>query len=238
MPDTGIVSPIARMPTRVPAWVSALPEAQITASNPNPRALALLHHLVGGEDVAEPAERRMVDAEMNHVRLASLVGERSGEALQRRIRRCLVLTGRKGMHRRAEQPVEQHVAGGAVESVGVVHPLFELDVDVHPELPRAGGGETDEVRLHRSGDEHGVGAARLRLAEVELELAHLVPAQSEPGAVVALDPQLDAKGRTEVRSGVERGRCVAEPDPRKPVDTGERSGHDASGGAKKRGATR
>ena len=78
----------------------------------------LLHHLVGGDDVAEPAERRMIDAEMNHVRLAALGRERPGEVLQRRIRRGLILSDRKRMQRRAEQPVEQHVAGGAVEIVG------------------------------------------------------------------------------------------------------------------------
>ena len=110
----------------------------------------------------------MVGAEMNDVRPASLVRERSGEALQRRIRRRLVLAHRKGMQGRAEQAVEQHVAGGAVEIVGVVYPFFELDVDVHPELARAGRREAHEVRLHRPGDEHGIGAVCPRFAEVEL----------------------------------------------------------------------
>ena len=178
----------------------------------------------------------MVGAEVDHVRLASLVGERLGETFQRRIRRRLVLAERKGVQRCAEEAVEQHVAGGAVQVVGVVHPFLELYVDVHAELARPGRGETHEIGLHRAGDEHRVGGLRPRLAEVELELAHLVPTEGEPRAVVALDPQLDAERRREIRSRVERGRRVAEPSPWKPVDSGERSWHDASGGAKNQGS--
>ena len=200
---------------------------------PGPR---LLHRLVGGDDIAEPAERRMLDAKMDHIRLAALVGERLGEAIERRIRRRLVLPGRKRMQCRPEQPVDQHVAGGAIEIVGVVHPLFELNVDIHPELARAGGGGAHEVRLHRPGIEHGIGAARLRFAEIELELTHLVPSQGEPGAIVALDPELDAKGGAEVRCGIERRRRMAEPDPGVLVDPGEWSGHGVCGGAVGRGA--
>ena len=99
-----------------------------------------------------------------------------------------------------------------MESAGVVDALFELDVDVHPEPASPGCGEAGEVRLHRPGHQQGVGAARLRLAEVELELAHLVPPEGEPRAVVALDPQLDPEGRAELRGRVERRRRVAEAD--------------------------
>ena len=109
---------------------------------------------------------------------------------------------------------------------GAIDALFELDVRVHPEPARPGRREADEVRLHRPGREHGVGAARPRLAEVELELAHLVPAEGQPRAVVALDPQLDPEGGAEARRRVERRRRVPEPHPRKPVDGGKRAGHD------------
>ena len=87
-----------------------------------------------------------------------------------------------------------------------------------PSRRASGRGEADEVRLHRPGHQHGVGAARLRFAEVELELAHLVPPEGEPRAVVALDPQLDPEGRAELRGRVERRRRVAEADSREPVD--------------------
>ena len=97
---------------------------------------------------------------------------------------------------------------------------LELDVDVHAELARAGRCEAHEVRLHRTGDEHGVGAACPRLAEVELQLSHLVAAEGKPRAVVALDPQLDAERGAEVRGGIERRRCMAQTHPWKPVDCG------------------
>ena len=92
------------------------------------------------------------------------------------------------MQHRAQHPVEQQVVGCAVERAHAVDPVFELDVDCHSMFARAGGGDAHQVRLHCTGDQHRVGAARLRLAEVELELAHLVAAESKPGAVLSLDP--------------------------------------------------
>ena len=89
----------------------------------------------------------------------------------------------------AQHPVEQQVAGGAVERAHAVHPIFELDVDCHSEFARSRGGDAHQVRLHRAGDQHRIRAACLGLAEVELKLAHLVAAEREPGAVVALDPE-------------------------------------------------
>ena len=196
---------------------------------PDAETPGLHHHLLGGQDVTEPAERRMPRGRMDHVRAATLVGQRLGAPLQRRVGRRLVLAHGERMQRRAEQPVEQQVARSTVEGAGVVDAFFELDVHVQPQPARPGRGEAHEVRLHRPGDQHGVSAARLRLAEVELELAHLVAPEGQPRAVVALDPQLDAKRRAEVRGRVERRRRVAEPHPRKPVDGGKRTGHDTGG---------
>ena len=76
-----------------------------------------------------------------------------------------------------------------VERAHAVHPIFELDVDCHSEFARSRGGDAHQVRLHRAGDQHRIRAACLGLAEVELKLAHLVAAEREPGAVVALDPE-------------------------------------------------
>ena len=94
-------------------------------------------------------------------------------------------------------------------------------MDLHAEPARAGGGEAHQVRLHRAGRQHRVGAPRPRLAEVELELAHLVAAEGEAGAVVALDPELDAERGAEVGGGLQRRRRVAEPDPREAGDAGK-----------------
>ena len=192
---------------------------------PDAERPGLRRHLLGSQDVAEPAERRMPGGGVNNVGPAALIREYPGAPLQRRVGRRLVLAHGKRMQRRAEQPAEQQVAGSAVASVGVGDALFELDVDVHPEPASPGRGEAGEVRLHRPGHQHGVGAARLRLAEVELELAHLVSPEGEPRAVVALDPQLDPEGRAELRGRVERRRRVAEADSREPVDGGKRAGH-------------
>ena len=198
---------------------------------PDAEGRGLRHDLVGGQDVAEPAERRAPRGGVNHVGPAALAGERPGETLERGVRRGLVLADGKRMEGRAEQPVHQQVARVAVEGAGLVYALFELDVRVHPEPARAGGGDADEVRLHRPGDQHRVGAAGLRRPEMELELAHLVAAQRQPRAVVALDPQLDAEGGAEARGGVERRGRVAEPDSRETVYRGKRAGHTPAGSA-------
>ena len=90
------------------------------------------------------------------------------------------------MQGRAQHPVEQQVAGRAVGLVHARDPVLDLDMDLHAEPARRRGGDAHQVRLHRPGDQHRVGALRQGLAEVEFELAHLVAAQREPGAVVAL----------------------------------------------------
>ena len=73
-----------------------------------------------------------------------------------------------------------------------------------------------------------VSAPRLSFAEVELELAHLVAAEREAGAVVALDPEIDAKRPAKVRRGIERRRRMAEPRPREAGDAGKGTGHDGN----------
>ena len=102
------------------------------------------------------------------------------------------------------------------------------DAGLHPEPPRGGGSDAHQVRLHRAGDQHRVGAARLSFAEVELDLAHLVAAEREAGAVVALDPEIDAKRPAKVRRGIERRRRMAEPRPREAGDAGKGTGHDGN----------
>ena len=108
--------------------------------------------------------------------------------------------------------------------------------DAQPASPRpcraqlAGGARVrGEPAPASGGDQHRVGAPGAGLAEVELELAHLVAAEGEPGAVVPLDPEIDAERRAEIRSGIDRRRRVAEPDPREAGDAGKGAGHDGGG---------
>ena len=48
------------------------------------------------------------------------------------------------------------------------------------------------------------------------------------GAVVALDPEIDAKRPAKVRRGIERRRRMAEPRPREAGDAGKGTGHDGN----------
>ena len=196
---------------------------------PDAEGCGLGHHFLRGDDVAEPPEGRVPWRGVNHVRPAALVDERSAEALQRRVRRRLVLSDGKRMQRRAEQAVHQQVAGSAVEVTGLDHALFELDVRVHPELASASRGNTDEVRLHGPRDQHRIGAPGLRRPKMELELAHLVARQRQPRAVVALHPQLNAEGSAKARRQVDGCRRVAEPDPRELVHGGKCVPHNGDG---------
>ena len=189
-----------------------------------PGAGGLVHDLFGGEHVAEPAERRMPGGGMDHVGPAALGRERRRAPFHRRVRRRLVLALGEGVQGCAQHPVEQQVAGGAVGLAAVRSPLLELDVDCHPEFAPGRGGDAHQVRLHRAGDQHRVGAPGAGLAEVELELTNLV-AEGEPGAVLALDPEIDAERRAEIRGGIERRRRMAEPDPREAGDAGKGAGH-------------
>ena len=111
----------------------------------------------------------------------------------------------------AQQPVEQHVA--AVQVVGIVgrDPVLQHRRAAQPELRRRRGGLADVVRLHRALRHQRVGALRQRLAEQEFQLAVLVAAGREPGAVVALDPELrPAERLRQVRHELQRRRRVAE----------------------------
>ena len=165
---------------------------------------------------------------MNDVGPAALGRQRRRAPFQRRVRRRLVLALGERVQGCAQHPVEQQVAGGAVERAHAVHPVLELDVDGHTEFACSGGGDAHQVRLHRAGDQHRIRAARLRLAEVELELAHLVAAEGEAGAVVPLDPEIDAERRAEVRGGIDRRRRMAEPRPREAGDAGKGAEHDGN----------
>ena len=135
---------------------------------------------------------------MDDVGPAALGRQRRRVSFHRRVRRRLVLALGEGVQRGAQHSVEQQVAGGAVSLAAVRDSIFELDVDCHSHFVRGRGGDAHQVQLHRGGHQNGIGAARQGLAEVEFELAYLVAAEDEPGAVVALDPEIDTEHRTEV----------------------------------------
>ena len=93
-----------------------------------------------------------------------------------------------------------------------------------PKRRRRGRGLAHVVRLHRALGDQGVGALGQRLAQQELELAGLVAAGGQAGAVVALDPEfgaaecsretlqlLERGGQMGVTQRGKRARCMARP---------------------------
>ncbi len=114
------------------------------------------------------------------------------------------------------QPVEQHVARLRVGRVAVARAVLEQDVAGQAELGAGRRGLARVVGLGRALRHHDVGALPDRLGHQVFELARLVAARAETGAVVALDPQLRPRepgGKALHR--LERGGPVAE------ADTGE-----------------
>ena len=188
-------------------------------------AVGLVRDFFGGHDVAEPAERRMPGGGADDVGLAAPGRQRLRAHLHRRVRRRLVLALGERMQGCPQHPVEQQVAGAAVGLVHPLDPVLELDVDVHTEPARRRRGDAHQVRLHRPGHQHRIRAPCPRLAEVELELAHLVAAEGEARAVVALYVKVDAERRAQVRGGLQRRGRMAEPRPREAADAGEGAGH-------------
>ena len=90
------------------------------------------------------------------------------------------------------------------------HLHLELDCASIPNLVRTLDRDPHYVRLHRTDDQCRIRATRLRRAKVELELAHLVRAQGEPGALFTLDSHVDTEYRAHVRRGFERHRRAVE----------------------------
>ena len=88
-----------------------------------------------------------------------------------------------------------------------------------PSTHRSGRGLAGMVRLRRALRDDDVGLVRQRIGHQELELAGLVAAGRQTGAVVTLDPQPRATERTaQVLHRLERGRQVAESDAGKTGD--------------------
>ena len=87
---------------------------------------------------------------------------------------------------------------------------------VHARLAGGRGGETDEVGLDGARDQNRIGALKPGLAQVELELAHLVPTERQIGAVVPLDvDSRPAQCLAQVGHRFQGRGQAAEPQPRK-----------------------
>ena len=146
--------------------------------------------LVDGGHVAQRADGRGA-SDRDEVRPASPVDEARHRGLDGILE--LVVLHRAGpLELRAEEVVEDHVAGGHGRQPARHHGHA-------PEL-EAGGGRRRQahvVALASAPGDQGVAPSRQRVGGQELELAHLVPAAAEAGQVVALDQQA-AVGEAEV----------------------------------------
>ena len=107
---------------------------------------------------------------------AQLLGERS------------TVGGRDLVHMGAAEVVQQQVAGVLVGLAVVVDAAPQHEFAAQPEA-RAGRSRLARVvRLQRAEGQHRVCTARTGLGQQELQLAGLVAAGRQPGAVVALEP--------------------------------------------------
>ena len=120
-------------------------------------------------------------------------------------------------HLRAEQPAEEKIAVVG-RGRGARHHQHRAQAE-----PRGHRGHCPAaVRLERAARDQGVGALLQRLADQELELAHLVAGLEQAGQVVALDVQLHSETAGEAIELEDRGGREGQLEP------GGRCGHQQS----------
>ena len=169
----------------------------------------LLQELQRGVDVAERADRVRAaarDVVWPAAPRPHLLGDLGAGGVHVGVRR-------DEAEPRPEQPVEQDVAGRLVAGPVPRHPALEQRLALEPVSAGGGRGLADVVGLHGTMGDQGVGALCQRVADQELELARLVAAGREAGAVVALDVEARAaEPPGEVGHRLERGRQMGEVD--------------------------
>ena len=108
-------------------------------------------------------------------------------------------------HGGAVQVIEQHVAALGVAAIGLCRAILEQEVAFESELRRCGRGLPRMVRLRGALGQHHIGIAVASLGEQKFQLACLVTAARQAGAIVALDPHLrTAERAAEARQVLER----------------------------------
>jgi hypothetical protein len=132
----------------------------------------------------------------------------------------------------AEQVVEQHVARLFIGCIAARHPAFQQDMAFHADTAGRRRGLAHMVGLHRALGHQHISLFAQRFADQKFQLARLVSAAREPGAVVTLDEQVrTTEQRAQPGHGFYRGRLMAEVDAGKlrkvdPVGFGfQRFGH-------------
>ena len=114
---------------------------------------------------------------------------------------------------RAVQMVQKHIAGMLVIRVAVAGAVFQNDVAFHAHLGGDGSGLARVVGLRGTLRDQRVGTVLHRVCDQVFELAGLVAARGQAGAVVALDPQLrPAQGGCQAVHGLQGGRAMGDAD--------------------------
>ena len=92
---------------------------------------------------------------------------------------------------RAQEPVQEHVAGAEIGGIFLGHTPFQLNHGKPAELARRRRGQADEVGLDGPGDQEGIGFFRLGGAAIVFELTYLVAAHGQRQGIVTLGQKLD-----------------------------------------------
>ena len=161
-------------------------------------ARSLGSQLHGAVDVAQ-RPHRVGAAAGDQIGLAAGLAHLLGHGLHRGVH---VATARTVPDLGAVEPVEQDVAVVLVVGILGVDAMLEQDDAAHAELGRDGGGLAAVIGLDGALGDHRVGALGLGVGHQELELAGLVAAGAEAGAVVALDPELRAAQQLRARFSI------------------------------------
>ena len=170
--------------------------------------IGLDHDLAGAVDIAQRPDRVRATAG-DDIGLAA-PGPHPGRGLFQLGGH--VGTARHGADPGPEQPVHQHIAVVRIVEGLRPGPFFQNDLAGQAVRRRRRRRLAHMVGLDRPLGHQGVGRLFKGLAQQEFQLARLVAAPGQAGAVVALDPQFDAQNRAQPGQRLQRRRQMGHAD--------------------------
>ena len=169
----------------------------------------LIGELQRGSHIAQSAQR-VGAAAGNDVGLAALGTQLRGQVFHGGIHWRVA---RNFAHVRAIQMVQKHIARMLVIGVAVAGAVFQNDVAFHAHLGGDGSSLAGVVGLRGTLRDQRVGTMLYRVGHQVFQLAGLVTAGGQAGAVIALDPELrPAQSGGQAVHGLQRGRAVGDAD--------------------------
>jgi hypothetical protein len=184
---------------------------------------SLLEKLSSSLYIPQGTERRVIRRQMDHIRTLSLGRQLLSQTVQGTVCPGLVFALRIGVDFRAKQTIEEDIPRPLVFRWHAPHPILELDHTTKAELGCGCGCAPGVIRLDSTCDEDRGSAPGNGFAEIELQLADLVTAHCETGAIVSLHEEtFHADGLREVGHGLQRSRAVGQRNPREFRETFQR----------------